>query len=215
MRLHIATGWRQLILSVDFFCFGGCCKMFFPFSSSIHFFFWFCLFRSNLRWGSCPSAPTCGTTDQWTAKTIKSHDFIRIQQNPQKVISNNKGLINRLLTTNSQQPLRVLLTIHSSGVTQNGWFFSPLRNRWGDLAWLKTTFAESFDFDFNCFNPANNPLSLGLGCSRWPLRNGMKRKGLNYEPLGSVVSGCILFLGSWLLSFFRCIRGFFWPVTLA
>lgn len=31
-----------------------------------------------------------------------------------------------------------------------------------DLAWLKTTFAESFDFDFNCFNPANNPL---LGCT--------------------------------------------------
>lgn len=187
--------------------------MFFPFSSSIHFFF--VLPVSLQPWvgfmSKCSHPWNNGPMDRQNHKIPWFHPN---STNPQKV-TNNKGLINRLLTTNSQQPLRVLFAIHSSGVTQNGWFFSPLRNRWGDLAWLKTTFAESFDFDFNCFNPANNPLSLGLGCSRWPLRNGMKRKGLNYEPLGSVVSGCILFLGSWSLSFFRCIRGFFWPVTLA
>ena len=71
------------------------------FSLSVHpsIFFLFCLFRSNLGWGSCPSAPTRGTTDHWTAKTIKSHDFIRIQQNPQKVISNNKIINNQQPTT--------------------------------------------------------------------------------------------------------------------
>ena len=31
-----------------------------------------------------------------------------------------------------------------------------------DLAWLKATFADFLDFDFNCFNPSNNPL---LGCT--------------------------------------------------
>ena len=49
-------------------------------------------------------------------------------------------------------------------VGDHQWAYPPcdsLSSIWGDLAWLKTTFAEAVDFDFNCFNPENNPLLLG------------------------------------------------------
>lgn len=51
-----------------------------------------------------------------------------------------------------------LLVATPSMPCQPKWWYALIR---GDLAWLKTTFAEAVDFDFNCFNPENNLLRLG------------------------------------------------------